>query len=197
MLPTIATGLVDPRASSEMVVVSALLGAVAWNFFTWWLGMPSSSSYALIGGLIGASWVHGGEGVILWEGLLYKVILPMVLSPLIGFFLALLVMKGLILLLRFPKVKKHASIFSHLQIASASIVALSHGLNDAQKSMGVITLGLFTAGIVATAHIPLRVIARMRNHNGDWDSLWRISDHPYRGSLGSLNSSLFKDLQRK
>ncbi len=156
---TVTTGLVELHTATQITVLAALIGAIFWNLLTWYFGMPSSSSYALVGGLIGASWVREGFQSILWESLCYKVIIPMVLSPLGGFLLGFLVLRGLTFLLRFRLFRNKERIFAHLQVASASLVALSHGLNDAQKSMGIITLGLFTAGIIATTHIPFWVIA--------------------------------------
>ncbi|MBS0604348.1 MAG: inorganic phosphate transporter [Verrucomicrobia bacterium] len=156
---TITTGLVDLHSATQITVLCALAGAIIWNFLTWYFGIPSSSSYALVGGLIGASWVHEGVGVIIWSGLLYKVVIPMVLSPIAGFLLGFLVLKGLNKLMKFPFFKRREGMFAHLQIASASLVALSHGLNDAQKSMGIITLGLYAGGLIAHPHIPLWVIA--------------------------------------
>ena len=152
---TIASGLVSAQEASQLVVLSAVLGAIAWNVFTWFYGIPSSSSYALIGGLLGASWVHEGLHTILWKGVIGKVILPMALSPLIGFGVAYLLMK---ILYRFQLHKKKQTLFRHLQIGSACFVALSHGLNDAQKSMGIITLGLFASGLLHQPEIPLWVI---------------------------------------
>lgn len=156
---TITTGLVDSQAATQIMVLCALVGAILWNIVTWYLGIPSSSSYALVGGLIGAAWVAEGPGIVIWKGLLYKVAIPMVLSPIAGFFLGFLVMRGLIALLKRPSFRKKVGIFSHLQVASASLVALAHGLNDAQKSMGIITLGLFAADMIAKPSIPLWVIA--------------------------------------
>lgn len=156
---TISSGLVDAQSASQLMVLCALVGAIFWNFLTWYFGIPSSSSYALVGGLIGAAWVAAGPGIVLWNGLLYKVVIPMILSPLAGFLLGFIVMKGLNWLLKKRFMRKKTGIFSHLQIASASLVALAHGLNDAQKSMGIITLGLFAAQIIAKPHIPLWVIA--------------------------------------
>lgn len=155
---TIATGLVDAEHATQIVVLAALIGAIAWNLFTWYYGIPSSSSYALIGGLVGAAAAHQGFTAILWNGLLGKVILPMIFSPLIGFLLGYLIMKGLYLYLKHHPGAHGKAIFRHLQIGSACFVALSHGLNDAQKSMGVITLGLFAGGYLATPEIPLWVI---------------------------------------
>jgi len=155
---TISTGLVNSQEATQIVVLSAVAGAILWNFFTWYVAIPSSSSYALIGGLLGAAWAHASLETILWSGVLYKVIIPMVLSPLIGFLLSYSLMK---LLQKIYHDNPHAgkrAIFRHLQIGSACFVALSHGLNDAQKSMGLITLGLFTAGLLETPIIPLWVI---------------------------------------
>ncbi len=156
---TITSGLVQTPSVSQVMVLCALIGAIFWNFLTWYFGMPSSSSYALVGGLIGAAWTAEGAQSVIWDGLLYKVIIPMVLSPFAGFILGYLVIKGLSALMHYPYFRKKEKFFNHLQIASASLVALSHGLNDAQKSMGIITLGLFAAGMITTPHIPIWVIA--------------------------------------
>jgi PiT family inorganic phosphate transporter len=135
------------------MVLAAVVGAICWNFLTWYFGIPSSSSYALVGGLMGAAFVHGGAEMIIWKNLIFKVIIPMVLSPLIGFFVAFMLMR---LLLRLKTGER--KIFKHLQLVTASCLALAHGLNDAQKSMGIITLGLLAAGVISTSHIPLWVI---------------------------------------
>ncbi len=155
---TIATGLVDITAATQAVVLAAVIGAIAWNFLTWYFGIPSSSSYALVGGLIGSAWAHQGVKTIQWSGVTYKVLIPMFLSPLIGFLLAYLLMKGLYFYLKRRDAHHGQDLFRHLQIGSACFVALSHGLNDAQKSMGIITLGLFASGYLATPAIPLWVI---------------------------------------
>jgi len=153
---TITTGLIDAQAATQIVVLAAVLGAIVWNFLTWYYGIPSSSSYALVGGLVGAALTHSQLHAVLWGGVFYKVLIPMVLSPLLGFCLSFLFMK---LLKSFYKKNRHEhSIFRHLQIGSACFVALAHGLNDAQKSMGLITLGLFAGGVITTPHIPLWVI---------------------------------------
>ena len=155
---TIATGLVDAQDTTQVVVLAAVVAAIAWNLITWYLGIPSSSSYALIGGLVGAAWLHQGSGTIIWKGLIGKVIIPMFATPIIGFIVAFLIMKGLYVYLR-NKDKAHGQgLFKHLQIGSACFVALAHGLNDAQKSMGIITLGLFAGGFIASPAIPLWVI---------------------------------------
>ncbi len=156
---TITTGLVELHSAAQITVLCALVGAIFWNFLTWYFGIPSSSSYALVGGLIGASWVREGVDVILWGGLLYKVIIPMILSPFAGFFLGFIVLKGLNAMMHLNFFKRKQRMFARLQIVSAGLVALSHGLNDAQKSMGIITLGLYAGGLIAVPHIPFWVIA--------------------------------------
>lgn len=151
---TISTGLIQPLAATQLLIFCAILGAIVWNILTWYWGIPSSSSYALIGGMVGAALCAGGAKMIIWKGIVAKVVIPMVLSPLIGFLLAYCVMK---LLYRYSS-KGYETIYRYLQVFSASFVALAHGLNDAQKSMGIITLGLFSAGLLSVPHIPMWVI---------------------------------------
>ncbi len=158
VVETITSGLVLSDSVSQRTILCALLGAIFWNILTWYLGIPSSSSYALIGGIIGASWIQVGKQIILWQGLISKVMIPMVLSPLIGFVFAFFLMKFLIWLLENPKMKKYEYIFRNLQIGSASLVALAHGFNDAQKSIGIITLGLVSSGILPEPIVPFWVI---------------------------------------
>ncbi|HSX10741.1 MAG TPA: inorganic phosphate transporter [Chlamydiales bacterium] len=155
---TIATGLVEAEDATQVVVLAAVIGAIVWNLLTWYYGIPSSSSYALIGGLLGGAFAHQGLQTILWSGLINKVIIPMIVSPIIGFLLAYLIMKCLYIYLRRRGENHGQKVFRHLQIGSACFVALSHGLNDAQKSMGLITLGLFAGGYLQTPAIPLWVI---------------------------------------
>ncbi len=150
---TIATGLVEVQQATQFMVLSALVGAILWNFATWYLGIPSSSSYALIGGLIGAALVNGGMQAVLWEGVAYKVLIPMIISPILGCFIAWGLMAALLKIS-----KRDRSFYKYFQLGSSAAVALAHGLNDAQKSMGIITLGLFSAGMITTPHIPLWVI---------------------------------------
>jgi inorganic phosphate transporter, PiT family len=152
---TITSGLVDTQSSSQLMIVSALIGAIIWNFLTWRMGIPSSSSYALIGGLVGAAMMEGGGQIIIWDGVINKVLIPMVISPILGFFAAFLLMRAL---LRFFPLQEKKRFFRHLQLGSAGLIAIAHGLNDAQKSMGIITLGLFAAGMISTTEIPLWVI---------------------------------------
>jgi PiT family inorganic phosphate transporter len=155
---TISTGLVVDEIELY-VILGTLLGAITWNLLTWWKGIPSSSSHALIGSLIGAAivYVASFEGII-WVGVLQKVIIPLITSPLIGFLLGFLVMKLInFIVQRIPRAKVN-KIFLRLQIFSAAAVAFMHGTNDAQKTMGIITMALFSAGMLADpGHIPLWV----------------------------------------
>ncbi len=139
---TIATGLVDPAAASLGVLLATLIGASTWNLMTWWWGIPSSSSHALIGGLAGATLAHAGVGAFNWPKLIDKVLKPLVLSPLIGFSVALLLMIALIWLLRGLRPRTVQVASRRLQLVSACTFSISHGSNDAQKSMGIILLGL-------------------------------------------------------
>jgi len=163
---TIASGLVDAQVATMPVLCCALLGAIAWDLLTWWFGLPSSSSHALIGGLCGAVLAASGNrwssiiwsipGKVHWwdgKGILWKVIFPMISSPLIGFIVGLLLMTLLYLLLRNWKPVTVNRTFGVLQLFSAGYMGFAHGTNDAQKTMGVITLALVAAtkaGLLAT-----------------------------------------------
>jgi PiT family inorganic phosphate transporter len=155
---TVSTGLVRAAEATQVMVLAALVGAILWNLLTWYLGIPSSSSYALIGGLVGAAWVSEGWQTIIWSGVMYKVVIPMVLSPPAGFLIGFIVLKILNFYIKRKVINHQERLFARLQVLSAGFVALAHGLNDAQKSMGIITLGLFAGGILTTTHIPLWVI---------------------------------------
>ena len=144
---TIGKGLVDTDVVNMATVLCALIAAFAWNITTWWVGLPSSSSHALIGGLCGAALAtaRGNWSVLKWNtGLWPKVVVPMITSPLAGFLLGALTMFALFVIFhRFAPGVVH-SVFGKLQIFSAAWMAHSHGTNDAQKTMGIITLALFT-----------------------------------------------------
>ncbi|MDR3315921.1 MAG: inorganic phosphate transporter [Coriobacteriales bacterium] len=157
---TISTGLVSESANlEEYVILAALLGAIIWNLFTWWRAIPSSSSHALIGSLVGASIVYtAGIEDIVWSGVLEKVIIPLFTSPIIGFLLGFGIMKLIFVVLASRPRARTNKVFSKLQIFSAAAVAFTHGTNDAQKTMGIITLALVTSGVLdAGAGIPLWV----------------------------------------
>ncbi len=155
---TISTGLVSVQIA-EYVVLATLIGAIVWNLITWWFGLPSSSSHALIGSLLGATMVAtaGFEGVM-WEGVLQKIIIPLITSPLIGFFAAFGLMKLVFKLFAHKPRSWVNKVFRRAQVASAALMAFSHGTNDAQKTMGIITLALVSGGMLtAEAGIPLWV----------------------------------------
>jgi len=156
---TVGKGIVQLPADSQTVVLAALVGAIAWNLLTWYLGLPSSSSHSLIGGLIGATLVAVGTSGVEWSGVWHKVILPMVTSPAIGL-LGAFVLMNLLLLLVFRWAPRPVNrTFRILQPFSAGAVALAHGMNDAQKTMGIIWLALITSGHLSdTAPIPDWVI---------------------------------------
>ncbi len=155
---TIGAGIVDEQTTTQVVVAAALIGAITWNLITWWLGLPSSSSHALIGGLLGATIIASGTGALKIDGILNKVLVPLVSSPVIGFIGALLLMVALSWMFRAYARKRLSNVFRRLQVFSAAFMAFAHGSNDAQKTMGIITLALFSAGVIPTVEVPVWVI---------------------------------------
>jgi PiT family inorganic phosphate transporter len=154
---TIGTGIVDASIADPRVVFGALMGAIVWNLVTWGLGIPSSSSHALIGGLVGAGSAKAGLGAIVWSGL-GKTAAAIVLSPLLGFILALLL--TLIVSWLFVRSTPYAvdATFRWLQFVSASLYSLGHGGNDAQKTMGIIAVLLYSQGHIGEFHVPFWVV---------------------------------------
>jgi inorganic phosphate transporter, PiT family len=155
---TIGVGIVSADVMDGQVVFGALTGAILWNLVTWWAGIPSSSSHALIGGLVGAGLTKAGTGAIVWTGLLTTGAF-IVLSPLLGFFLALF----LILTVSWAFVRANPRIvepvFQWLQFAAASLISLGHGGNDAQKTMGIIAVLLFSQGLLGSEfYVPFWVV---------------------------------------
>jgi len=156
---TVSSGLVDAQFISPLVIICALTGGIVWNLITWWFGMPSSSTHALVGGICGAALAsaHNNWKAIIWsvekvkdgkvvmEGVLHKVIMPMLTSPLIGFFGGFIIMGFLYAVLRWSRPRFVNRFFGKLQIGSAAYMGFAHGLADAQKTMGVITLALVSA----------------------------------------------------
>jgi inorganic phosphate transporter, PiT family len=175
---TVGSGIIeapDNSVSGLLVVLAALLGAITWNLVTWYFGLPSSSSHALIGGLVGAG-LAGGV-VVQWQGILDKVVLPMVISPLVGFTLAGMLMLALLWVFRRSHPGRVNRGFRGAQTVSAAAMALGHGLQDAQKTMGVIFLALVTYGAVdADDPIPVWVIilAATAISLGTYSGGWRI-----------------------
>jgi PiT family inorganic phosphate transporter len=138
----IAKGIADPSNVTQLVVLAALIGASAWNLITWWWGIPSSSSHALVGGLCGAVIASKGVGFVQWSGVAAKVAIPLVLSPLIGLVIAFFLLVGTIWIVRRWRPDTVNAGSRGLQLLSACTLSFAHGMNDAQKVMGVITMAL-------------------------------------------------------
>ena len=155
---TLGTGIIDANTVTPAVIFSALVGAIVWNIVTWWAGIPSSSSHALIGGLVGAGVAKAGTGAIVWSGL-SKTVAAIVLSPAAGFFLALLLILAVswIFVRQTPFAVDRT--FRVAQFFSASLYSLGHGGNDAQKTMGIIAVLLYSQGMLGdTFYVPLWVV---------------------------------------
>jgi inorganic phosphate transporter, PiT family len=155
---TIGSGIVAPPSGSPglTLVFAALLGAITWNLITWYFGLPSSSSHALIGGLIGAA--LAGAHSVQWSGVLDKVVVPMIVSPLVGLLVGYLFMVAVLWAFRRAQVGKVNRGFRFAQMGSAGLMAFGHGTQDAQKTMGVITFALISSGHLSGFHVPLWVI---------------------------------------
>ena len=156
---TLGSGIVLPQVveGSHVLVLAALVGAIVWNCITWYFGIPSSSSHALIGGLIGAAVADAGFDALNGKGIIDKVLIPLVASPLAGFFMGYLIMWIIYWLCsRMPRRRVNGA-FRRLQLVSAAFMATSHGLNDAQKTMGIITLALLIFGKIDAVEVPLWV----------------------------------------
>ncbi len=173
---TIGVGIVSADVMDAHVIFGALIGAIAWNLITWWAGIPSSSSHALIGGLVGAGVVKAGISSIVWPGLLTTGAF-IVLSPLLGFFLALL----LVLAVSWGFVRANPRTveptFQWLQFAAASLISLGHGGNDAQKTMGIIAVLLFSQGHLGSSfYVPFWVVitCQVAMGLGTFVGGWRI-----------------------
>jgi PiT family inorganic phosphate transporter len=156
----VAAGIVNIPGGDEgqIIVAAALVGAIAWNLITWRAGIPSSSSHALIGGIIGAAIAAVGTGSLKVDGIVSKVLLPLVLSPILGIAIGFGFMVVLLNVFRRAHPQRINERFRRLQVLSAAYMAFSHGSNDAQKTMGVITLALVAAGIIPEPVVPLWVI---------------------------------------
>jgi PiT family inorganic phosphate transporter len=174
---TVGKGIVDVTGGVSLeLVFAAVFGAVAWNLITWYFGIPSSSSHALVGGLVGAALVEGGSEIVQWDQLVTKVILPMVTSPIAGFIVAFFVMTGLMWLVRHWRPTRVNRWFRSLQVVSAAWMAFAHGRNDSQNAMGVMTLALLAYGAIPTFEVPTWVIftAAAAIALGTYSGGWRI-----------------------
>jgi inorganic phosphate transporter, PiT family len=173
---TVGTGIVATDLITTKTVLAALLGAIAWNLLTWWFGLPSSSSHALIGGLVGAALAQSGENGVLWHGLAHNVVIPALIAPPIAFAGAFLLL--LIIYWLFRQITRGVANrgFRSGQLVSGTFVAFAHGANDAQKTMGVIALALVANGNLKEFVIPtwVKISAGLAIALGTYVGGWRI-----------------------
>lgn len=154
---TVGAGLVETSCITQVTIISALIAAIAWDIITWYLGLPTSSSHAILSGIVGAAIATSGTHVIIQKGV-YKVLIGLILSPFIGFVLSILLMLLLLRLFRRSTPTHVSNLFGRLQILSAAYMAFSHGSNDAQKTMGIITMAIVSYYKLSDFHVPLWVI---------------------------------------
>jgi PiT family inorganic phosphate transporter len=173
---TVAKGIVDPSGITLRIVLAGLIGAIAWNLTTWYLGLPTSSSHALIGGVTGAAIAAAGFDVVKWRGLYEKVLIPSLAAPALAVPAAAIVMVAILWIIRRRAPGAVNRVFRRLQIVSAGFVAFTHGTNDAQKTMGVITLALLASHPGREFHVPTWVIvsAATAMAAGTYVGGWRI-----------------------
>ncbi|MEM0951070.1 MAG: inorganic phosphate transporter [Cyanobacteria bacterium P01_H01_bin.74] len=183
---TIGKGIVNSDAITMPVVLCALIGGILWNLITWWLGLPSSSSHALIGSLLGATFfdsINGSEKID-WHLVIKKILVPMFSSPIAGVFIGFFLMAGLLWVVYKIHLPRINAVFGKLQIFSAMMMALSHGNNDAQKSMGIISLALLTTSKLPGVIFPDWFFSSQ----GDFEvPLWVILSCATMISLGTLS----------
>jgi PiT family inorganic phosphate transporter len=148
---TIWSGLII-GTGSQLIIITALIAAIVWGLITWYLGLPSSSSHAIVGGILGSAIAYAGINIIQWHNVVIKIFIPVITSPLIGFILSLLLMKIVY------HIQAKEKRFKQLQVLSSAFMAFSHGSNDAQKTMGIITMALVSAGVYGGTTIPIWVI---------------------------------------
>jgi PiT family inorganic phosphate transporter len=173
---TVGQGIIDTGLANEKTVLAALIGAIVWNLVTWRAGLPSSSSHALIGGLVGAAIAQSGLSGVEWHGLVHSVAIPAIAAPAIAFAGAFLLLLAIYWLLVWMNPGTANRTFRLGQLASGTWVAFTHGANDAQKTMGVIALALFEAGHLSHFYIPTWVIvtAGLAIAAGTYVGGWRI-----------------------
>jgi PiT family inorganic phosphate transporter len=173
---TVGKGVIDSSLATEKTVLAAVLGAIAWNLLTWWFGLPSSSSHALIGGLIGAALVQSGSAGVEWHDIAHKVVIPAVFAPAIAFVAAFAVLLLIYWVLQWMTPGLANRTFRLGQLGSGTWVAFTHGANDAQKTMGVIALALYTHGTIDHFYIPdwVKVSAGVAIAAGTYAGGWRI-----------------------
>jgi PiT family inorganic phosphate transporter len=173
---TIGKGIIDSGLATETTVLAAVIGGIVWNLITWWLGLPSSSSHALIGGLVGAALAQSGEHGVLWHGLTHKVVIPALWAPTIAFAGAFVLLLAIFWTFQrlTPGIANRS--FRLGQLASGTWMAFTHGANDAQKTMGVIALALYSQGRIDHFYIPtwVKIAAGLAIAAGTYSGGWRI-----------------------
>ncbi len=190
----------SPDMVDSVVIIAALVGAILWNLFTWWVGMPSSSSHALIGGVMGSVIISYGVGALNLLGIL-KIIMGLVLSPVIAMLTGYIIMTAIFVGCRNFQRSRINMVSGHLQILSAAMMAFSHGSNDAQKSMGIITLALLSGGYIGALEVPdyVKFLCAAAMCAGTSVGGWRIIRtvgnkifrmQPVHGLAADLNSSI-------
>jgi inorganic phosphate transporter, PiT family len=172
----VGKGIINSSLATTTVIFAALLGAITWNLITWWVGLPSSSSHALIGGLVGAAIANSGAAGVHWHGLVHSVIIPALVAPPIAFGAAFGLLLVIFWLFRWVSPARGNRGFRLGQLASGTFVAFTHGANDAQKTMGVIALALFSYGAIGHFYIPawVKVAAGLAIAAGTYVGGWRI-----------------------
>jgi PiT family inorganic phosphate transporter len=173
---TIGKGIIDTGLATEKTVLAAVIGAIVWNLITWWFGLPSSSSHALIGGLIGAALVQSGSSGVEWHGLAHNVAFPALVAPAAAFFLAFALLLAIYWVFKWMTPGIANRTFRLGQLASGTWVAFTHGANDAQKTMGVIALALYTHHSIDSFYIPtwVKIAAGVSIGAGTYVGGWRI-----------------------
>jgi inorganic phosphate transporter, PiT family len=173
---TVGQGIIDTGLVTQQTLLAALIGAIAWNLLTWYLGLPSSSSHALFGGLIGAALVQSGLDGVQWDGVWEKIVIPGVLSPVFGFLGAFVLLVAIYWLFQWMSPYVANRTFRIGQLGSGTFFAFTHGANDAQKTMGVIALALYTNGNLDHFYIPdwVKVAAGLAIAAGTYVGGWRI-----------------------
>lgn len=190
----------SPAMINELVIIAGLTGAIVWNLITWWFGMPSSSSHALIGGMIGAVAFSVGAAALNDWGII-KIFLSLILSPISAIIIGYIIMKLLFVICHSFKPAKVNMTANRLQILSAALMAFSHGSNDAQKSMGIITLALVSGGFIQPMEVPtlVKILCALAMALGTSVGGWKIirtvggkifKMHPIHGFAADLNSAV-------
>ena len=192
--------VMSPDLVNEMVIISGLIGAIIWNLVTWWFGMPSSSWHALIGGMIGAVVISAGAAALNDWGIV-KIVLSLILSPISAMLVGFVIMKLVFAICHSYKPARVNPTANRLQIISAALMAFSHGSNDAQKSMGIITLALVSGGVIGTLEVPTVVkllcaaAMALGTSVGGWKIIRTVGGkifkmHPIHGFAADLNSAV-------